>query len=36
MKAYELRGGFGIESLQLVDRPKPQPGPGQAMLKLRA
>jgi NADPH:quinone reductase-like Zn-dependent oxidoreductase len=36
MKAYELRGGFGIESLQLIDRPQPQPGPGQAMLKLRA
>ena len=36
MKAYELRGGFGIESLQLVDRPQPQPGPGQAMLKLHA
>jgi NADPH:quinone reductase-like Zn-dependent oxidoreductase len=36
MKAYALRGGFGIESLQVIDRPQPQPGPGQAMIELRA
>ena len=36
MKAYELQGGFGIDSLQVVERPQPEPGPGQILLKLRA
>jgi len=35
MKAYELQGGFGIDALQLVERPQPEPGAGQVLLKLR-
>jgi NADPH:quinone reductase-like Zn-dependent oxidoreductase len=35
MKAVEL-GAFGIDSLQVVDRPEPKPGHGQVLLKMRA
>ncbi len=27
---------FGIDSLELVDRPTPQPGPGEVLIKIRA
>jgi NADPH:quinone reductase-like Zn-dependent oxidoreductase len=36
MKAYELQNSFGLDSLTLVDRPEPRPGPGQVLLKMRA
>jgi NADPH:quinone reductase-like Zn-dependent oxidoreductase len=36
MKAYELQGNFGIDSLTLTERPEPQPGVGQVLLKMRA
>ncbi|BBA32072.1 alcohol dehydrogenase [Methylocaldum marinum] len=36
MKAYELQGSFGIDSLVLAERPMPQPGVGQVLLKMRA
>src|SRR5262245_38414029 len=36
MKAFEIRDGFGIERLTLVDKPDPVPGPGQAVVKIRA
>ncbi|MGX2039362.1 zinc-dependent alcohol dehydrogenase family protein [Methylocaldum sp. MU1018] len=36
MKIYELQGGFGIDSLVLAERPPPQPGAGQVLLKMRA
>jgi NADPH:quinone reductase-like Zn-dependent oxidoreductase len=36
MKAIELRDSFGIDSLMLVDRPKPTPGPGEILLKVNA
>jgi NADPH:quinone reductase-like Zn-dependent oxidoreductase len=36
MQAYEIRGGFGFENLQKVDRPDPKPGPGQVLVKVRA
>jgi NADPH:quinone reductase-like Zn-dependent oxidoreductase len=36
MKAIEIRGTFGLESLELVERPVPKPGPGQALLRMRA
>jgi NADPH:quinone reductase-like Zn-dependent oxidoreductase len=35
MKAYEL-SAFGFDSIQLVDLPEPQPGPGQVLLKMKA
>jgi NADPH:quinone reductase-like Zn-dependent oxidoreductase len=36
MKAYHLQNAFGIDNVTLVDRPEPQPGPGQVLLKMRA
>jgi len=36
MKTYELHAGFGFENLNVVERPTPQPGPGQVLIDLRA
>src|SRR4051812_49153452 len=36
MKAYELQRTFGIDSLTVVDRAEPRPGPGQVLLHLGA
>ncbi|MBI2361020.1 MAG: NAD(P)-dependent alcohol dehydrogenase [Deltaproteobacteria bacterium] len=36
MKAFEIRDQFGIESLALVERAVPKPGPKQALVKMRA
>jgi NADPH:quinone reductase-like Zn-dependent oxidoreductase len=36
MKAVELQNTFGIDSLAVVERPEPRPGPGQVLLKMRA
>src|ERR1700687_1798784 len=36
MKAVELQGAFGIDSLQVVERPAPIPGPGKVLLRMRA
>ena len=36
MKRYELQGPDGIEGLALVDRPVPQPGAGQVLVRLKA
>ena len=36
MKAWEVQNGFGIDSLMLVDKPDPKPGPGQVLLRLKA
>ena len=36
MKAYEIYEPFGIDALTLVDRPEPQPGPGQVLVRIRA
>ena len=35
MKAYEVQK-FGLDGLALVERPQPQPGPRQVVLKMRA
>jgi len=35
MKAWEIPE-FGLENLTLVDRPDPEPGPGQVLLRVRA
>ena len=35
MKAFELRG-FSLEQLVLTERPTPQPGAGEVLVKLRA
>ena len=36
MKAYELQNRFGIDSLAVVERPQPKPGPGQVLVRMRA
>jgi NADPH:quinone reductase-like Zn-dependent oxidoreductase len=34
MKVCELQNTFGIDQLTIVERPDPQPGPGQVLLKM--
>jgi NADPH:quinone reductase-like Zn-dependent oxidoreductase len=36
MQAWELRDGFGLEHLRLVERPDLEPGPGEVLLRMRA
>lgn len=36
MKAYELQDTSGIDGLKLVDKPTPEPGPGQVLVRLKA
>jgi NADPH:quinone reductase-like Zn-dependent oxidoreductase len=36
MKAIVIQPAFGIDNLQLIDRPEPKPGPGQVLLKMKA
>jgi NADPH:quinone reductase-like Zn-dependent oxidoreductase len=36
MKAYQLQGSFGIDSVVSVDRPDPQPGPRQIVVRMKA
>jgi NADPH:quinone reductase-like Zn-dependent oxidoreductase len=36
MKLYELQGPGGIDALALVEKPVPQPGPGEVLVKLTA
>jgi NADPH:quinone reductase-like Zn-dependent oxidoreductase len=36
MKAFEIKGSFGIDALTLTERPEPRPGPGQVLVKMRA
>lgn len=36
MKVYELSGAFGLDNLALTDRPRPEPGPGQVVLRMKA
>lgn len=36
MHAYAIEDDFGFENLQLVERPKPEPGPGEVLVRMRA
>lgn len=36
MKVWEIAEGFGLENLRLTERPDPEPGPGQVLLRMRA
>src|SRR5437763_11106890 len=36
MKVWEIRDGFGLDKLRPAERPRPEPGPGEVLLKVRA
>lgn len=36
MRAWEVRGSFGLDRLELAERPDPEPGPGEVLLRMRA
>ncbi len=36
MKVYEIRGKFGLESLVHSERPQPQPGPHEVLVRVKA
>lgn len=36
MRAFEIRGSFGLDNLVLAERPEPQPGPGQVRVRVHA
>jgi len=35
MRAYEIRDAFGLENLTIVERPVPEPGPGQVRVRMK-
>ncbi|MEI8307811.1 MAG: NAD(P)-dependent alcohol dehydrogenase [Chloroflexales bacterium] len=36
MKVFQLEGGWSVDHLTIAERPTPEPGPGQALLRMRA
>lgn len=36
MKTWEIQSDFGIENLNLIEKPDPQPGPGEVLVGVRA
>lgn len=36
MRAWQIEGAFGLENLRAVERPVPEPGPGEALVRLEA
>lgn len=36
MRCYEIQDSFGLDHLKVTDRPEPEPGPNQVILKMRA
>jgi NADPH:quinone reductase-like Zn-dependent oxidoreductase len=36
MKVYEIRDRFGLEALTLAERPQPQPGPHEVLVRIKA
>jgi NADPH:quinone reductase-like Zn-dependent oxidoreductase len=36
MKVYEIRERFGLDALKLTERPQPQPGPREVLLRIKA
>ena len=36
MRVLEIQGAFGLENLKTAERPRPEPGPGQVLLKMKA
>lgn len=36
MKAWEVRGAFGLDRLEAIERPDPEPGPEEILLRMQA
>ena len=36
MRTWEIQGAYGLENLRMVDRPDPEPGPGQIVVAMKA
>lgn len=36
MRVYEIRGGFGLDNLRMAERPTPEAGPDEVLVKLGA
>jgi len=36
VRAWEIQSGFGLANLRLAERPDPQPGPAQVLIRVRA
>jgi NADPH:quinone reductase-like Zn-dependent oxidoreductase len=36
MKVYEVRGRFGLDALAVAERPRPEPGPRELLVRVRA
>jgi NADPH:quinone reductase-like Zn-dependent oxidoreductase len=36
MRAIEIRDRFGLDHLAMTERPMPQPGPGQLLVRMTA
>ena len=36
MRAIEIRDRFGLDHLAMIERPMPQPGPGQVLVRMTA
>jgi NADPH:quinone reductase-like Zn-dependent oxidoreductase len=36
MRAFEIRNGFGLDHLSMTERPVPQPGPSQVLVRMTA
>lgn len=36
MKVHEIQTSFGLDNLRLAERPQPEPGPGQVLVRMQA
>ena len=35
MRVFQIEDGWGFDNLRLSERPQPEPGPGEVLLKMR-